>query len=149
MTDVPEGYRPLAVVRGFIDHVGPVYGRIVDETISLGFRVEDHQVNPAGICHGGMLMTIADMQLALGSFSATGVWEFLPTVNMTCDFVAPARASDWVAGKFEVVRTTRNLVFGSVILFVDESPILRASGILKRNPEIDRKVDLERLLKPA
>jgi acyl-coenzyme A thioesterase PaaI-like protein len=40
-----------------------------------------------------MLMTFADMQLGLGArFDAEEDVGFMPTVNLTADFLAPARA---------------------------------------------------------
>ena len=50
------------------------------------------------------------------------------TVNMTFDFVAPARVGDWVEGRAEVVRQTRSLLFSNIYLTVGEAKILRASS---------------------
>jgi len=142
--DIPDGFRLLKTNGGFFEFVGPVYARLDEGTMSLGFRVEKQHANPVGICHGGMLMTVADMQLGFGSLAGLRVWEFYPTINMTSDFVAPAKLGDWVHGEAEVIRATRNLVFASCVLMVGDEPVMRASGVLKRGNPDGGEVDIDR-----
>jgi uncharacterized protein (TIGR00369 family) len=87
--------------------------------------------NPAGGLHGGMMMTVADLVGTMGGGTLVGLRKFLPTVSMTFDFVAPAKAGDWVEGRAEVVRQTRSLLFTNIYLTVDEEKFLRASQIAK------------------
>jgi uncharacterized protein (TIGR00369 family) len=49
----------------FIRHNGPLYARLLDGRLELGFRVEERHTNPLKICHGGMLATLADMLLPM------------------------------------------------------------------------------------
>jgi len=42
-----------------------------------------------------MMMTVADL-VAPWEAAPCGIRKFLPTVNMTFDFVAPAQVGDWV-----------------------------------------------------
>jgi uncharacterized protein (TIGR00369 family) len=136
----PPGFRPINFSRNgthadFNTHVGTLYGRRgpkggPDEFV-MGFRVRPHMCNPVGGLHGGMMMTVADLTAGMGTSIQAGLRRFLPTVNMTFDFVAPARVGDWVEGRCEVVRVTRNLAFAHVFLTVGERKILRASAIMK------------------
>jgi len=87
--------------------------------------------NPAGGLHGGMMTMIADLVGTMGGGALVGLRKFLPTVNLTCDFVAPARIGDWVEGRPELVRQTRSLLFTNIYLTVGEEKILRASAIAK------------------
>jgi acyl-coenzyme A thioesterase PaaI-like protein len=78
-----------------------------------------------------MMMAVADLVGTMGGGTLAGLRKFLPTVNMTCDFVAPARVGDWVEGRPELVRVTRSLLFTNIYLTVGEEKILRASSIAK------------------
>jgi len=93
--------------------------------------VQQTMCNPAGGLHGGMMMTAADLVGTMGGGALVGLRKFLPTVSMTCDFVAPARLGDWVEGRPELVRQTRSLLFTNIYLTVGEEKILRASAIAK------------------
>lgn len=136
----PEGFLRIDFDRGrpdptFNTHVGNLYARrgakgTRDEFV-LGFRVQSNMCNPAGGLHGGMMMTVADLVGTMGGGTLAGVRKFLPTVSMTCDFVAPARLGDWVEGRPELVRQTRTLLFTNIYLTVGEEKILRASCIAK------------------
>ena len=119
----------------FNSHIGALYvkrgGKGTRDEFVMGFRVHQHMCNPAGGLHGGMMMTVADLVGAMGGGTLAGLRKFLPTVNMTFDFVAPAKVGDWVEGRAELVRATRSLLFTNIYLTVGEEKILRASSICK------------------
>ena len=142
---VPSTYRPMRIGGPFAAFNGPLFGRLDDDGLSMGFLVEKRHLNPVGICHGGMLMTLADMQLGVGSLAETKAWEFLPTVNMTCDFVQASPEGAFIYGVTDIIRVTKNLLFSSCILWHGEEPVFRGSGIMKRaGKDENRIVDLER-----
>jgi uncharacterized protein (TIGR00369 family) len=136
----PEGFHRIDFDRGrpdptFNTHIGTLYAKrgekgTRDEFV-MGFRVQPSMCNPAGGLHGGMMMTVADLVGAMGGSTLAGIRKFLPTVNMTFDFVAPAQVGDWVEGRPELVRATRSLLFTNIYLTVGETKILRASSICK------------------
>ncbi len=138
--DPPPDFLKIDFARGrpeptFNSHIGNLYVKrgekgTRDEFV-MGFRVHQHMCNPAGGLHGGMMMTVADLVGAMGGGTAAGLRKFLPTVNMTFDFVAPAKVGDWVEGRAELVRATRSLLFTNIYLTVGEQKILRASSICK------------------
>lgn len=138
--DPPTGFRKIDFDRErpeptFNSHIGNLYVKrgekgTRDEFV-MGFRVHHHMCNPAGGLHGGMMMTVADLVGAMGGGTLAGLRKFLPTVNMTFDFVAPAKVGDWVEGRPELVRATRSLLFTNIYLTVGDQKILRASSICK------------------
>jgi acyl-coenzyme A thioesterase PaaI-like protein len=78
------------------------------------------------------MATFADMLLPIASrFQAKTDMGFLPTVNLACDFMAPARLGAWVEGRAEVARMTRNLLFAQGLATADGEPCLRANGIFR------------------
>ena len=146
---IPDGFQPipLSPKGSFAEINGPLYGKVADGKLSVGFRVEARHCNPSGNCHGGMLMTFADMLLGMGSNFAEKLGRFLPTVNMTSDFLAPSPLGSWVEGQAEVLRVTRNLVFAQCLITADGTPSLRASGIMKQGAAFDHAL-LKGLGKP-
>jgi uncharacterized protein (TIGR00369 family) len=140
--DAPDGFRPFEFSMGFLDHVGPLYWRPDSGEFALGFRVDERHVNLAGIVHGGMLVTVADMTLALGTRQMEGIDSFLPTMNLNCDFLAPARLGDWVEGRLLHTKATRRTAFATCLLSVDGEDILRASGIMKIPSKADHRFKL-------
>jgi uncharacterized protein (TIGR00369 family) len=144
----PDGFiaLPFGPNGTFLEINGPLYGKRESERLVLGFRVERRHSNPVKICHGGMLMTFADMVLAIATIFETRLDRFLPTVNLTGDFLAPAPLGAWVEGRTRVLRQTRSLVFAECLVTADDVPVLRTSGIFKIGPEMKDGLDLHALL---
>ena len=130
--DVPAGYRLIAFEGvTFNGMVGPIYISRDGGEYVLGFRAEQRHCNPAGIVHGGMMMSVADMTAGFCTAMASGIDKFMPTVNMTFDFVASDNVGDWIEGRSELLKVTRSLAFATVMLSVAGKPLLRASCIMK------------------
>ncbi len=130
--DIPAGFVPFKLTFGFVGANGPFYGKWADDHLLLGFRVELRHCNPGRVCHGGMLATFADMFLLISSrFQAKTDTGFIPTVNLTCDFLAPAPLGAWVESRADTLKVTRNLLFAQGSASADGVPVLRTSGIFK------------------
>jgi len=147
---IPPGYVALPDI-GFTGVNGPLYVSRQGDKLIFGFRVEPRHANVMGTCHGAMMMLLADMQLPLAAHFQAGLDDrFLPTVNLTADFLASPVVGDWIQGETDVVRVTRNLVFTQGIFRVDDKPVLRANGIFKRTgaaaQQEDDRPDVARML---
>lgn len=128
----PPGFRAVRVGGNFIDHNGPLFARLVEGRVQLGFRVEQRHVNPLGNCHGGMLATLADMVIPCAAmYRSDQERRFLPTISLQVDYMGAAPLGAWVQGEGEVLRTTRNMLFGHALVSADGQPALRVSGIFK------------------
>ena len=127
----PPGFHPYYRDDLFYNAVGPMFVRLMGGKLQFGFRVLEKHANAAMMCHGGMLVTLIDMQIGLAACIEESIDAFLPTINITTDFVAPAHIGDWVEAHSRVVRRTRKMVFCDGTLEVDGAPILRANGIVK------------------
>jgi len=131
-TPVPDGFRQVTVGGSFIAANGPLYAQWTGTHLLLGFRVEERHTNPLKMCHGGMLATFADMVIPCAAFyQADMASRFLPTVSLQIDYMGPARLGAWVQSEAQVLRTTRNLLFGQALVTADGEPALRVSGIFK------------------
>ena len=151
--NIPAGFRPLNILMGFLETNGPLYGKWDGSHLRLGFRVEMRHCNPGQVAHGGMLATFADMQLPIAArYQSKQDLGFVPTVSLSCDYLAPAKLGAWVEGWAEPVRITRNLLFAQGTATADGEPCLRANGIFKITgtgaPQGMRLEDLFSVAKP-
>jgi uncharacterized protein (TIGR00369 family) len=131
----PDGFIPLNSGRNpFVDSVGPLWvhreegraGQLV-----MGIRIEPRHCSPSGFCHGGMLLTLADMLVVMGTSVQTGINRFMTTVSLSSDFLAAVPQGAWIEGRLEILRTTRTLIFCQGLFRVDGDPVLRVDGIVK------------------
>lgn len=128
--DPPEGYAPLQGVCEAEEHAGPYYIRNDAEGAFVGFRVKRRHLNRGGLCHGGVLATLADMNITpFTREDETG--EVNPTISMSVDYLAGARHGQWVAAKSEILRRTRNIIFSQCLITADGVPVVRASVVYK------------------
>jgi acyl-coenzyme A thioesterase PaaI-like protein len=131
----PTDFLPLALPGGFMALNGPFFGRRRAGGLDLGFVVEERHTNPAKVSHGGMLMSLARLQLAAGAAAGAGLDHLPRMMALSFDFLAPAPVGAWVEGETEVLHTTRNLVFLRGLLRIGGQPVLRASGVGRRGEE--------------
>ncbi|GGC91739.1 PaaI family thioesterase [Chelatococcus reniformis] len=143
----PLGFVPFRIGNGqdFLTLTGPFHVRIKDGHLSLGFRIEPKHCNIAGVCHGGMLLTFADIQMAIAAKHQGGLSGFQPTVGLAADFLGGAPRGAWLAGRTDIVKVTEGFVFTQCLITADQAPVLRASGsfkMAKATPELEAAMRL-------
>ncbi|HZD26070.1 MAG TPA: PaaI family thioesterase [Alphaproteobacteria bacterium] len=129
--EVPAGFQPFPYEMGFVERIGPLYWARRGERGVLGFRVMEHHANPVGICHGGMMMTVMDMAVGFNLRLLMGHEAFVPSVQLSFDFLQPGRLGDWLESAVDFTFTTRRLGFANGLLVGADGPVLRCSGICK------------------
>lgn len=148
-TEIPAGFVPFPGGEGFAEHVGPLYWAVRDGTGWLGFRVDERHVNPAGICHGGMMMTVLDMVIGFNVQLRMERTVFVPSVQCSYDFLRPGKLGDWLEGSTDFVHLTRRTGFANGYLYGSEGPVVRCNGIAKipseNNEQFRRESDVMRL----
>jgi len=127
--DPPDGFELLDKRSPFGILVGPVYQRGTGADAVFGFRVEAKHLNLGGVTHGGMLATFAD--IVLGQFPARDYGRVTVTIRLVMDYLAPAKAGDWVEARPVVTRATRSLVFAETVLTAGARKLLTASAVFK------------------
>ena len=130
---IPEGFHLVQRSRPnpFNEMVGPFYEKREGSDVSLGLRIEERHTNSRGICHGGMLATLADLALGYACVAAGkpgGPTSFV-TVNLSLDFSGSAKPGDWVQSEVEVQKTGARLAFANCYLVANDVRIVRASAI--------------------
>ncbi len=128
---IPDGFRPTSAGGPFGKEVGPFYLKGGELDFRIGLRIETRHINPNGVVHGGVFMTMADHAGSMAIYRSLPEKAPFATISLNCDFLAPARAGDWIEGWGEVVRRTRTLAFANATIELAGQPIVRASGIWK------------------
>ena len=125
----PEGFTRSLRRGPFSEHNGPIFHREVGETPVQGFRVLKRHCNGLGIVHGGMLASFVDGLLG-HAVSSTAKRPGV-TIHLSLDYLAMARAGEWIEGEARVTRLTRDVAFAEARAHVGERDLVRASGVFK------------------
>ena len=128
ITNVPAGFQRLPEGLGFTNNLQPIYRLVEGEAASFGIIVGAHHCNTMGMCHGGALMTLADITAATGANLAHGVIAGSPTVHLNIDFISGARQGEWLQAVAEQVTAKRRFGFCSGGIYNGERAIARFSG---------------------
>ena len=130
MTTAPaEGFAALFRSSPFLDRTGPFYSKGAGRSLSIGLRVLDHHLNARGLAHGGVLLTMADIALGYAMATSEDPPVSAVTSHLSADFAGSARAGDWVESRVDIQKVGRTLAFANVYLLVDDTRIVRASGV--------------------
>lgn len=133
MSGAPKGFREMTGLSPFNALVGPLYQRRDDKGVSIGLRIEQKHANSRGVCHGGLLATLADLALgyALLAESETLSGNFF-TVQLAVDYASPANVGDWIESQVEIQHAGARLAFANCYLVAGRRRIVRASAIFAR-----------------
>lgn len=125
---VPQGFLRMPEGLGFSDQLQPSYRRIEGDSVSFGLVVQRQHGNLMGICHGGVLMTLADIAAANGVNLARGVQAGSPTINLAVDFIAAARMGQWIQADVHLVNVKRRFGFCSGAIVNRDGVVARFNG---------------------
>lgn len=130
MARIPKGFRRIRRPRPnpFNELIGPLYERRRGGDFSLGLRIEKRHTNSRGICHGGLLATLADLALGYSMLARSGQSTFV-TVHLSLDYAGAARRGDWVESQVDVQRVGSRLAFANCYLVANRERIVRASAL--------------------
>lgn len=122
---VPGGYQPIPEGLGFTDNLKPCYRRLEGDELTFGLLVSSQHSNSMGICHGGALMTLADIAAASWANKARGVIAGAPTVNLSIDFVSAAKQGQWIEARLEGVSLKRLFGFSRGVIVSSRGEVAR------------------------
>ena len=136
---IPEGFSIRDEGQSYMDHIGPIYHRVLEDSVQLGVRLSKHQLNPIGTTHGGMLMSLMDVTLGATAARVLGHEGVVATVQLSCNMIAAAREGEWIHGEGRVDKTTRTLSFVSGRIMAGDRVLLTATGIFRNPPDPSKK----------
>ena len=116
-----------------VHHCGPIYYQRVNDKAEKKFRmamrVLPHNMNYAGVIHGGALMTLADF--ALSSAGMKDKNDNITTVQFNCQFVAGAPLGAWITSDVDSI-LKKSLGFHEGKISMGDQVLLLFSGVTKR-----------------
>jgi acyl-coenzyme A thioesterase 13 len=113
--------------------VGPLYERRDGDAVSIGLQIDPKHTNSRGICHGGVLATLADLALGYAMLARSGDKGSFLTAHLSVDYAGAAKTGDWLESKVEIQRVGARLAFANCYLVANGKPIVRASAIFARD----------------
>lgn len=130
---LPPGFTLLRVgtETDFLALTGPFGMKMVDGQLRLGFHVQQKHCNIAGICHGGMMLTFADIQMAIAGKQQENLQGFHVTVSLGCDFLGGGKLGGWIEGRTEVIRNVDRMLYTQTIITCDGEPVLRGNAVFR------------------
>ena len=125
---VPADFEPMPEGLGFIDSFKPLYRRYRNKTVDFGLQVSPQHCNSLGTCHGGVIMTLADIAAASGATLASTRRSSAPTVNLNVDFISAGKLGQWLCTELEGVSARRNFGFAHGRVLNGERVVARFNG---------------------
>ena len=125
---VPTRFEPHFRRSGLTDPWEPLYSQRLPDAIHLGLFAGPAHANSRGFVHGGLLASLADNAMGLSCAQARGDEGALVTVNLSVDFVAPARLAQWIEICPTVIKAGHQLSFASAVIKADGKVCARANA---------------------
>lgn len=129
MSEIPEGFEPLFRSSPFLDLLGPLYNRRIENELVVGFRVLEKHCNARGLVHGGVLSSLADVALGYSTLVSEDKLVPLITASLSIDYAGGASKGDWVEVKTDVQKVGRKMAFANCYFTVESKRIARASAV--------------------
>ncbi len=101
-------------------------GRLValhEDGITMTFVVRPEMANPNGVLHGGIAAAMMDELLGASLFVMSG-GRYHASVNLSVDFLAPARVGETVTVRSRILRRGRRLVNATCTLANEAGDLL-------------------------
>ncbi|AYC34070.1 PaaI family thioesterase [Pseudomonas cavernae] len=133
---VPAGFVPMLRADGRAGFVQNCCGMYINHaTGEIAARILGEHLNPLNIAHGGFLATLADT--AFGAFIRVQAGFELPpaTVELSMDYLSPARPGQWIAARVDIHKIGRTLCNASLSLMDGERLVARAKGTFIANTQ--------------
>ena len=117
--------------QGFSRLVGPIrFARAGENLWHAVLEIEERHLNVGGVCHGGALLTLADVAMGTASYEAAGGHP-CATIEFGSHFIAAAKKGQTALAVVRQERRARDLSFMSAEIHAGGRLSVRASGIWK------------------
>ncbi len=121
---------------GFNAHIGPMRfaplgeGPAGERRYCASLVLDGRHINVGGVCHGGVLLSLADVAMGAATFDAGGGHP-CATIQMDGHFLAAAKAGQRLVAMAEQLRLVRGLSFMRCEIWAEGRRVFRASGTWK------------------
>lgn len=110
MIGQPMSQAPSPVARW----LNGVLRAVESDGLTVEYIVRPEQCNPAQVLHGGMAATMMDDVVGASVWICTG--RYHASVNLSVDYLAPARVGETLTARARLVRRGRRLVHADCTL---------------------------------
>ena len=118
--------------KGFIKHIGGIeFKKISENNYEFQSKVQNFNLNSAGISHGGYIAAILDNGMGSAAHKVIDDGKRCVTISLDIKFIDGSKENDILIGKVITTKRTKTLVFVKADLFQAENIIATASGIWK------------------
>lgn len=116
---------------GFNAHIGPIrFAELGESRWCASLVLDARHINVGGVCHGGALLSLADVAMGAATFAAGGQHP-CATIQMDAHFLAAARAGERLLALATQLRKVRQLSFMQCEIWAEGRQVMRASGTWK------------------
>jgi uncharacterized protein (TIGR00369 family) len=127
----PEGFAPHFKQSPVTDAWEPIFSRRWEQTVQLGLWVREPHCNSRGLLHGGVIAALADNAMGLSCVAAQTEAKSALTISLSVDYVATAKAGQWLLIAPRIVKTGRTLGFVDALVTADGETIARAAATFR------------------
>jgi uncharacterized protein (TIGR00369 family) len=118
--------------KGFIKHIGGIeFKKISENNFEFQSKVQNFNLNSAGISHGGYIAAILDNGMGSAAHKVINDGKRCVTISLDIKFIGSSKENDILIGKVNITKKTKTLIFVKAELFQAEDIIATASGIWK------------------
>ena len=118
--------------KGFIKHIGGIeFKNISENNFEFQSKVQDFNLNSAGIPHGGYIAAILDNGMGSAAHRVIENNKRCVTISLDIKFISASKEGDTLIGKVKISKKTNSLVFVVAELFEKNILIATASGTWK------------------
>lgn len=115
---------------GFMGLAGPLWTRRDNGTWAYAVLADEAHLNPAGVVHGGALLTLLDHAISSVAWEACGRQPCL-TLQLDTHFIGSVHTGQLAQARAHVIRRTGSLVFMQGEVAVDGCIALAGQALMK------------------
>lgn len=117
--------------KGYNSHIGPMrFAQLGEHQWCASIVLDARHINVGGVCHGGLLLSLADVAMGASTFAA-GDGHPCATIQMDGHFIAAAKEGERLMAVATQLRKVRDLSFMRCEIWVGTRLVMRASGTWK------------------
>lgn len=131
------GYTLMNPGDPYLTHIGPLWVKIGEDAATLLLRAEHCHTNANGTVHGGVLMALMDVALAL-SLDPTLKREdpssqaHAITMQLSCSMIGAGALGDLLVAQGMLDRATRTMGFASGRITAGDRLLMTSTALFKR-----------------
>lgn len=122
-------WKPLYRVSNFIDLIGPVMIREIDDRVELRLEITEKHCNIRGNAHGGLIATLSDIILGRNLAKMSRKGRYYVTTNLNVNYVNAAVVGDVLIARVDMVKAGARTGFVHGRISAGDKVITEITGV--------------------